>query len=244
MKKIITITTVSALLLLSSCGSNSNSESLSTLDDSGNTYEGYTLIIQDVVGKDADEDVGNIVVTSRDDVTEINTNINDKDIVYSIDDEKKTITLQGNGNHREDSVVIDIVGNISKIEFINSNLEADLNLTTVNDLSIHSTGQIDGEVNVNANNLFVTTDGAASLDVNGQVNWSNILINGAGEIDAYDLLTDTADVTINGAGVCEVNATTTLNAVINGAGVIEYKGTPAVNESVEGIGKVMPEIDD
>ena len=53
-----------------------------------------------------------------------------------------------------------------------------------------------------------------------------------------DLAAKTAEVTINGAGNAEVNATEHLKVTISGSGNVTYAGKPSIEQSIFGAGSV------
>jgi hypothetical protein len=65
------------------------------------------------------------------------------------------------------------------------------------------------------------------------------VIQGSGNVSAYDFHSAFATANIDGSGNCEVTADSTLNASINGSGNIYYKGTPVVNTSINGSGEIQ-----
>jgi hypothetical protein len=62
---------------------------------------------------------------------------------------------------------------------------------------------------------------------------------GAGSVDAGELVSPSVEVTIEGAGKARVHATDSLKAHIAGAGKITYLGDPkTVEKNIEGIGRI------
>lgn len=111
-------------------------------------------------------------------------------------------------------------------------------LTIKNLDSITGTGG--GEIqatNLNTNKLSATID-TGKMSLSGKATDLVATINGAGTINAKELKTQTATMTINGAGTSTVDVTNTLNAIINGAGSISYLGNPQVNKQINGVGTV------
>jgi len=88
------------------------------------------------------------------------------------------------------------------------------------------------------NTLRVDVNGASNITIAGEAKLADLTINGAANIKAFDLAAVSADVTINGAGGCEITATGTLDAEINGVGKVVYGGEPAVNKRIHGLGEV------
>jgi hypothetical protein len=82
-------------------------------------------------------------------------------------------------------------------------------------------------------------EGAGRVKAAGKVGNLTLYSEGAGSIDATELVAHAVDVHIEGAGKAKVNATESLKATIEGAGVITYSGEPkTVEKNVEGIGRI------
>jgi len=80
--------------------------------------------------------------------------------------------------------------------------------------------------------------GAGEIRATGKAGKSSHIINGAGKLEAREMLVQHQEVEINGAGNARVTAQETLDATIHGAGVIEYSGKPQITKSIKGIGKI------
>jgi hypothetical protein len=65
-----------------------------------------------------------------------------------------------------------------------------------------------------------------------------VVLNGAGSFRGFNLPTENCTVEINGMGLCEVNAESTLDITIDGAGEVIYMGDPDVKRSIKGLGTV------
>ena len=63
-------------------------------------------------------------------------------------------------------------------------------------------------------------------------------ISGFGSFHGADLATQTAAITISGAGNATVWAKTSLNVEISGTGSVSYYGAPQVSREVSGLGSV------
>jgi hypothetical protein len=81
-------------------------------------------------------------------------------------------------------------------------------------------------------------DGAGTLTLSGTADNLNVSMSGFGSFQAADLQTQTAKVSIDGAGSATVWAEKSLTAKISGAGSISYYGSPTVSKSVDGVGSV------
>jgi len=104
-----------------------------------------------------------------------------------------------------------------------------LRLGGAGDINIHDLDAVD---------FHATISGAGSVEADGQVQSLEVDIDGFGDFDSEGLASQSADVSINGAGSATVRVSETLTARINGAGSISYYGSPSVNESVNGLGDI------
>ncbi len=89
-----------------------------------------------------------------------------------------------------------------------------------------------------AESLRLSGAGAVRVDLAGRVTEQSISLSGAGDYRAPRLLSETATVSVAGAGRVVVHADKSLRASLSGAGSVEYLGDPEVRESVSGIGRV------
>ena len=105
-------------------------------------------------------------------------------------------------------------------------------------LELRVDGAIDGDLAVQARELRAWVNGAADLDLVGEAEELALSVNGAVQIGAKGLETKKADVTLNGAGNCELSVSDELTARINGAGSVAYWGDPVVDKKIAGIGSI------
>jgi hypothetical protein len=63
-------------------------------------------------------------------------------------------------------------------------------------------------------------------------------LSGAGDFDAYDLISRNAEIDLSGAGSARVYATEDLDVSISGAGSVRYRGEPSVHKSISGLGSL------
>jgi len=80
--------------------------------------------------------------------------------------------------------------------------------------------------------------GAVKGEFAGSATDQEVSISGAGAFRAPKLASETATVTVSGAGKVVVNAEKKLDASISGAGAIEYYGDPVLKQRVTGAGKI------
>jgi hypothetical protein len=100
-------------------------------------------------------------------------------------------------------------------------------------------GSAVADLAVKTDNLYVTVNGSGYTTLGGACKNLNGTINGSGNVDAWDLPTPVADVTINGSGEFRVLASEHLTARIRGSGTIRFKGTADLESDIQGSGRVI-----
>ena len=86
--------------------------------------------------------------------------------------------------------------------------------------------------------LRLSGAGAVHVEIAGRARDQSISLSGAGDYRGARLKSETAKVSVAGAGRVVVNAAKSLNASLSGAGSVEYLGNPEVKQSVSGIGSI------
>jgi len=91
---------------------------------------------------------------------------------------------------------------------------------------------------LDAKELAVSGSGAFKMDVAGRTVAQRIRISGAGDYRAAKLQSETAKVTVSGAGRVVVLVERSLDIDLSGAGSVEYLGNPKVTQDIRGVGRV------
>jgi hypothetical protein len=86
--------------------------------------------------------------------------------------------------------------------------------------------------------LVFEASGAIKAELAGTATEQETSISGAAVYRADKLKSQSASISVSGAGKAIVNAERKLDAKITGAGVVEYIGDPAVTQRVSGAGKI------
>ncbi|CAG0973356.1 hypothetical protein BURK1_01346 [Burkholderiales bacterium] len=89
-----------------------------------------------------------------------------------------------------------------------------------------------------AETLRFSGSGAVKADLAGKVSDQAISLSGAGSVRAPNLASESAKVSVTGAGHVIVNAAKDLRVSLSGAGSVEYLGNPELRQSVSGVGRV------
>jgi len=87
--------------------------------------------------------------------------------------------------------------------------------------------------------LVLSNTGAANIEASGQTKFVDIESSGAGRIEAHELHSERAKISVSGAASVDVYASQQLDVSVSGIGSVTYSGNPpVVNKSVSGIGSV------
>jgi hypothetical protein len=92
--------------------------------------------------------------------------------------------------------------------------------------------------NLSAKALAVEMSGAGAIELAGAVTEQAVEMSGLGAYAGGDLASQSAKVTLSGAGEATVWVRKQLDAELSGAGTIRYYGSPKTSASSSGIGEV------
>ncbi|MFP4227752.1 MAG: head GIN domain-containing protein [Salinivenus sp.] len=128
---------------------------------------------------------------------------------------------------------------------------------TIEGLSVAGSGDIVGETPLQSSSLTLRNAGAGGFDLDldtdevelqgagagttrlrGRTERFSAEVAGAGDVEAAELRTTTADVSVAGAGSLRLHVTDRLSAQVMGAGNVRYHGDPDVERNVMGGGTV------
>lgn len=104
------------------------------------------------------------------------------------------------------------------------------------DISLSGASQV--ILDVTAPNIELDLTGASKVDLRGQTRDLSIDGSGSSDINAFDLLSENANVNLSGAGHADVYASVKLDAHATGAANVNYKGNASVNSNTSGAGSV------
>jgi hypothetical protein len=150
---------------------------------------------------------------------------------------------------------------INYIESVNTHerLEIFISLPTLKNLSTarganisstnafasnHMVFQVYGSGTINMNVDFASqirsqVTGSGKIELNGEAEMLEVVINGSGSVSTSHLITQQSKVNITGSGKCEVHSHEELSVNINGNGKVFYTGNPTtVNSSLSGNGEL------
>jgi hypothetical protein len=105
------------------------------------------------------------------------------------------------------------------------------------ELEVPGATLIDLEIDVR--DLDIVLAGAGSIRLKGKVESQSVALRGVGNLEAFDLESQSCQVEVSGMGGAEVYVKENLHARVNGVGSIKYQGDPlTVDDKVSGIGTI------
>ena len=104
-------------------------------------------------------------------------------------------------------------------------------------LYIPGSGRID--VDVDAEHVEGRISGSGRMYLSGATSDLDFTINGSGDLNAFNLVSDRAEILISGSGDAEVNVLAFLKVRIPGSGTVFYKGSPSIDSEISGSGSLI-----
>ncbi|MDP1622024.1 MAG: head GIN domain-containing protein [Bacteroidales bacterium] len=112
-------------------------------------------------------------------------------------------------------------------------------MLAVPELRIEASGASDSKLNIEVQNLKLDCSGASKMKFSGSAVNVKMDLSGASDIFGYDLLAESYDIDISGAGNAQINVSKRIRAGISGAGSVKYKGSPSeIDQHVSGAGSI------
>ena len=217
----------------------------------GETFEVKVEADDNLIQYISTEVEGNVLVV---DIKEdINIRDNNKMLVYVTMPVVKALSARGSGNiigeGKFTGETIEVAtmgsGNLS-LSFDGKGIDAKTKGSGNIDLSgnivvvqceINSSGNI--EASLECVSMDLSVHGSGNMNIKGKTDDFKARVHGSGNIDCYNLITQKADIAIQGSGNCNINVTEHLNASVEGSGNIDYDGNPAkVVSRIKGSGKI------
>ena len=163
-----------------------------------------------------------------------------ENVLVEVDEPTRTITISNNGKIDKNSIEIIIQKPVCDLRFEDCYLEIDADCTKSDNLKISSNGGVlNGTIQVNTNSCSIDLEGANEVTLCGKSQSAEITVEGASIVNAKDLISDVAKVSLSGTGFCSVYANNQLDAEVDGLGKIHYYGNPpTANKSVSGLGSI------
>ena len=111
-------------------------------------------------------------------------------------------------------------------------------LSTTDEIEVSVSGASDAELELKSPRISAEMTGASSLHLKGQTKDLDIEGSGASHAKCFELLSENANIDVDGASSAEVFASVKLDADASGASHITYKGNATVGQSVNGAASV------
>ena len=99
-------------------------------------------------------------------------------------------------------------------------------------------GAVSGNMQLAVDALYINIAGAANLTLGGSATQLEIHSAGAANVNAFNLRTVDAVISVAGAGSVDVYASGTLDVSIAGVGHVRYDGDAVLTRSVAGLGSI------
>jgi hypothetical protein len=131
---------------------------------------------------------------------------------------------------------------IQELRVISSSGASDLissNQISTDDLEIDISGAGKVDLKLDAAIVKLNLSGAALVYLEGMAKELEVVMSGAGSLEAAGLEVGDCSISISGVGSALVNVSGRLDASVSGLGKVEYTGSPtAVHGDVSGVGNV------
>ncbi len=114
-----------------------------------------------------------------------------------------------------------------------------ITLPEITRLTLSGVGNFTVQNDVDLAALDVFLVGVGDFNLRGTTEDLFISLVGVGNVNAFDLSTDSCEISIVGAGNAEVFVNDTLDVTIVGAGTVFYKGDPAITSNITGTGSIV-----
>ena len=156
-----------------------------------------------------------------------------------VDGNKIDIFTEHNYAYDVDKFEIDIYCDYHKL-ILSSSLDIDVDATGVDSLDVTYKGTNSLDIkNINMDTFKMNTNSSGKVKLSGNIAKLEFVSKGSGDIDAKDLATTNADITLDGTGDMVVSVLDTLNVAINDKGNLTYYGEPNIEKTGDGEGNLL-----
>ncbi|MEE9441168.1 MAG: head GIN domain-containing protein [candidate division Zixibacteria bacterium] len=151
-----------------------------------------------------------------------------------------------------------VISSSPNTTFSNNNLTVNLMMTDLENVILTGMGNIAGTNNFQVDVLDIDLIGMGNITLNADVTRLNSLLSGTGNIIlsgsavnhfynhpgdgnlvAFNLITDTTNISLGGEGNIEIYTNDYLDGILSGSGTIYYKGQPSINLTFTGTGHLI-----
>lgn len=181
---------------------------------------------------------GETLFIERDPIVNTSQNGAVKQIIHGNVGQVAGRSIINNGFNMTVSMSGDVIVNGQSLS-INSDSEY-VEITASQIASVSVQGSSDVEyLGVSLKDLLVTINGSGDVLLHGRVHNFIARVNGSGGIHAKELMTSTAEMTLNGSGSIKANVSNDARASLTGSGTIKVIGNPTnKSQSCTGSGKI------
>lgn len=116
------------------------------------------------------------------------------------------------------------VRNISDLEVNGGGKIVSENSIASDDLTLGVSGSGSIDLDIKGKNVKTDISGSGSVALKGYASSNEIVMGGAGNLNAFNFELENAKIKLSGSGLAELNVTNTLEASLLGSGSIKHKG--------------------
>jgi hypothetical protein len=113
-------------------------------------------------------------------------------------------------------------------------------LENIEDIELHMSGAGKIRLGLAAKKICTRLTGVGVIELSGTAEELEIIMSGAGTVNAHDLFAQKCAVRSSGVGLCSLYAVRELDVKLSGIGKVRYGGNPAVKSEISGLGKLVP----
>lgn len=113
------------------------------------------------------------------------------------------------------------------------------NVFDLDDVLLEIDGSGNMDLAMNADDIDAVISGSGNIQLEGTANDVYLRLEGSGLFRAFDLVSQRANIRIDGSGDAEVSVSEELKVRILGSGDVRYKGQPLIDEERNGSGRVI-----
>ena len=113
----------------------------------------------------------------------------------------------------------------------------EITLPELTSVELSGAGTVEAETQASA--IDTVLSGAGTVTLSGQSMSQTIVLDGSGTVDAFELVSDGAEVVLSGQGNINLTANEQLDIDLSGAGSVFYRGEPQLMVSITGAGDVV-----
>lgn len=192
------------------------SEKCSTASYNGIAIRGF-FDVELVSGKE-----GSLTITVEKNVLPyMKVEVVDQILKISTEKNKSISTSQG-----KEIIIVVPFESISQVSLAGSGDVITKNIIISNSFSAKLTGSSDMNLSIEANDFDVNLSASGDIVLTGKTENFNSNLSGSGDIDAGDLKSKNAKITVSGSGNNKVFCSESIHARVSGSGDIKYTGDP------------------